>query len=241
MFCSKCGNEVQDGQAFCPSCGNNMSQYNNETSNVEQNKTNGFVQNEGSYVVPNSAPNQSFNMAPENQKKGFNKKLLIPIIGGIAALIVIIIVIVSCSGGGPKGAIKDYMNAIADNDPKALANAIVPKEIIEKEIEEDGDEDEFYDEAKEEIEDSEEELEKFDIDVDSSYSLTKKGNISKKRIKEINKTLKEYKDVDLECTDGEIYKMKQDDSKSAYFEVRKINGKWYVQDIDDDFDSDDVE
>lgn len=226
MFCPNCGNEVKDGQSFCPSCGNNLN--------------------------PNAAggSNQTLEKGKEMAKNGINKvkgnkRLLIPIIGGIAALIVIIVVIVSCSGGGAKGAIKNYLNAIADNDPKAYVNAKLPKEIIEEDIEEeeDGDEEEYYDEVKESIENMDKKFEQCDVDVDESdYTLTKKGDYTKKRIKEINKDYKEYyKGKDLECTDGAIYKFKQDDSDTLYFEVRKINGDWYVYDWDDDYDSDDIE
>lgn len=35
MFCSKCGNELQDGQAFCPKCGTAIQ---NTSKNQQKNK-----------------------------------------------------------------------------------------------------------------------------------------------------------------------------------------------------------
>lgn len=222
MFCPKCGNEVQEGQAFCPNCGNNLNPSAASVTNQPFEKEAGKGAN-------------GINKIKEN------KRLLIPIIGGVVALIIIIAIVVACSGGGGEGAIKKYLNSIADNDTKEFVSATTPDEMVKEEIdEEDGDEEEYYDDVKDEIENMDEKFDDCGVDVnDSSYSLTKKGDFSENRIKEINKMYKEYhEDADLECTDGAIYKFKQGDSETLYFEVRKINGDWYVYDWEDDYDSD---
>ncbi len=46
MFCSKCGKEVAEGNAFCPSCGASLNSSDLETRNISQN--------------PNDAPSTGF-------------------------------------------------------------------------------------------------------------------------------------------------------------------------------------
>lgn len=72
--CANCGNELQDGQEFCPKCG----------------------QRAGAPVYPyaNAASNAAARMRRNNAKK---KKLLI---AGIAAVAVVAVIVVVCLGGG---------------------------------------------------------------------------------------------------------------------------------------------
>ena len=54
MFCPKCGAKVNDGAAFCGSCGSNLSQNNN---GFNQNQNNGFVQSNNNIPQTNNVSN----------------------------------------------------------------------------------------------------------------------------------------------------------------------------------------
>lgn len=57
-------------------------------------------------------------------KTGFDLKKYLPIIGIVLAVIVLIIVLVSIFGGGPKKAVKNYLNAMSSMNASKLVNSI---------------------------------------------------------------------------------------------------------------------
>ena len=218
----------------------------NETPDAEQNPTQDFTQNEASGVNPGFVPNQPFNMEPENKKKGFNKKLLIPIIGGIVVIAIVVAIILSCSKGGAEAKISEYFNAIKDGSSEKFAEASVPDTIEKLLVKElyDGDEDKVKEMYKKGLDDVEEEFDDdYSFDFDSDYTLEKVGSLKEKKIKKENEDSKEVtdkygKEYMVEVTDGAVYKVKQKGAETFYVELKKENGNWYVVDTDDDYDED---
>ena len=83
MFCSKCGNELQDGQAFCPKCGRAIE---NTSRNQQKNKDSTSLAKE----PPKKANPFEDELEYENDKKSSNWKIwgwIILIIGAIIGYI----------------------------------------------------------------------------------------------------------------------------------------------------------
>lgn len=77
MFCEKCGRQVMQGEKFCRSCGNPVS--NSDISSQQ-----------GRPIQPNVPPVTQ--KKPKKQKKPINKKVLISVIIGIIAVIAAVVV-----------------------------------------------------------------------------------------------------------------------------------------------------
>ncbi len=94
MFCEKCGTQVMQGEKFCRSCGNPVS-----NSNVPSQQGGSIQPNVPTVKFnPPSRANQPYINSPvtqkktKKQKKPINKKALIPIIIGVVAVIAVIAV-----------------------------------------------------------------------------------------------------------------------------------------------------
>ena len=92
MFCTKCGNLVEDGTKFCPSCGQPMQTV--DTSNATEQ-----VSNEGGIGTINNSPVDRPEFTSVNSQQGMSdgdikpgKKLNIPLVVGIIGLIAVIAV-----------------------------------------------------------------------------------------------------------------------------------------------------
>ena len=223
MFCPKCGNEVQEGQAFCPNCGNNLN------PNVA------------------SVPNQPFEKETgtgtnDINKIKDNKRLLIPIIGGVVALIIIIVIIVSCTGSGAKGAIKDWIDAVANADAKKFLEVDDLGFNSEKHTKErfGGDKERYYEHIEDYLEEKYDDFkDDDDIDLEDDYEIEKIDDFTYEQIDRVNRFLKAH-DFDLECTDGAFYKVKFKGGGRLYFTMEKIDGSWCVFGCDHKLDKTDI-
>jgi len=163
-FCTKCGNQIGDGVAFCPKCG------------APQNAASAAPQNAASATPQQSAPQntapQGYGMpqqygtyteAPKQQsgvqmdeilnkgkEMGSNAVKKVgkeKIIAGVAILVVLVglFFIVSgflkgCGGGAnsPKGAVKSFLDATCKGDIVAMMECVAPDNMMDAMYEEMG-------------------------------------------------------------------------------------------------------
>lgn len=69
MRCGNCGQEYPDESAFCPNCGTQNNQQNNQSNGYQQ--PNGYQQNQNNYQQPNGQYGYQNNMSMQEQGKGF--------------------------------------------------------------------------------------------------------------------------------------------------------------------------
>ncbi|NLC48566.1 MAG: zinc ribbon domain-containing protein, partial [Tenericutes bacterium] len=87
MYCSKCGNQLMEGDKICTKCGtliaNNNQSFNNQANNPPYQQF--------------QTQNQNYNNMPQNNN-GFDIKKYLPYIIAVVAIIIVIIVIIILSG-----------------------------------------------------------------------------------------------------------------------------------------------
>lgn len=233
-FCTKCGAQLDDGTVFCTVCGEKLdANVNNQTAQAVTNQPadqgdksmlDSFKENVNMETVKNFKNNPNFNL----------------IVGAgvvvVAAIVVIALLVSLIGGGGYKGAISDYFNAIENADGKKLMNTY-PKFAI-KAMEDDLDDDEdikdYFNDRADGLQDSlKEEYGKI---KSISYKITDKDELSDKRLKLLKTAIKSQFDTKkVKVTKGyEVeldVKIKGKDSKDTVtYEgvVVKANGDWFV-------------
>ncbi len=213
-FCGKCGAELPDEAMFCTACGEN-------------------------FAVAPEAP-----ATPENDfiKKIMEyKKFFLPGAIALGAIIIVIVLIVALSSS-PKDAVKNYVNGTFNGDYDAFID-MQPTEVWEymekeydQEMPDEKDFEEIYESSLEALE------EEYGKDVSVSYKVTDKDELDEDDLKDIRNTLKDTYDIskkdvtaayelDVELT---IEGDDDEETKDATFIVYKLNGDWYVQDVDID-------
>lgn len=133
-YCSKCGNEIQNGQKFCRNCGQAVNAVNgqqvnaNEDSNLQaSNLGAGASANNSVLNAPVATPNAtSLNVATPKERKKISKKALTGIIS--SALIIILCLsayFIGASMNSKEKVAAKITKAIEDNDAKKLAKYVV--------------------------------------------------------------------------------------------------------------------
>lgn len=95
MFCPKCGNQLNDGAAFCQKCGTKVPGSGNSSTNIPDNR-----QLKGNFGNPENhgVPPKGSTVKP-NRSVGKKKNNKVPIIIACVAVLIIIIFAVMVSGG----------------------------------------------------------------------------------------------------------------------------------------------
>ena len=245
MFCTKCGTKNDDGAMFCSGCGNSLQQAAPVTPQEPVNQT--------WNATPEMSAGQGWTPEPAPAPK---KKLpIVPIaIGGIAAVAVVILLFVLLGGGGSgyKKAVNDFLDATVKkpNFEKAV-KLTVPKvcmdeayKELEEELEDEGyaDVDEYYDEMNEELKEDMEDI-KVECSIKGAEQLDKMDKYEEESAYE---DLDDLRD-DLAAA-FEEYGFDEDDLQDAYIvevemsvsyegETEKMNrylvaykydGAWYI-------------
>ena len=112
MKCSKCGNEIQNGNLFCSVCGlknepmNSMNQNNNMNNGYNQNMNNNqsFMNNNQQIMNNQQMYNNGFNNMDVPKQ---NKRMVVIIIGAVVAIGVIVALIVILTGGSKPSSVDE--------------------------------------------------------------------------------------------------------------------------------------
>ncbi len=209
MFCGKCGTQIPDGAAFCPSCGNTAGAQAPVTNEVQQ----------------------QVNAAPK-------KKVNLIAVGAIAAIVVAIAIILICvfAGGGagagsPEAVVEKYLDAYIDGDVDTYLDCI-HEDILEAEADSEGyDLDELKDELKEMFDAMSQSME--ESDVKYSFNILDTEDLDDDEIDEINEEFEEEYGIKItDAAEVSVELITEEDGDESSFEqsfgVVKIDGDWYI-------------
>lgn len=232
-FCTNCGASMNDNAVFCTSCG-----AKNDVAPTASN-----IPSQPAPAAEGATPIDQLKSKTAQAISGFkNSPQRNTYIGiGVVAVaaIVLIVLLFVLLGGGYKGALNDYFDAICDKDGEAYLEATTPEDIIKYlDKEEDYDRDDQESDAKDTVKRKYSGLkEEFGNDIKISYKVTDKDKVDKDDIDDLNDLLEdEYDDLKIKVKAAyelELeLKIKGDDDKEDEIEadayVCKINGDWIV-------------
>ena len=211
-FCESCGAEINDEATVCPNCG--------ATVTGSQAQAQAETQTVASETVKT-----------ETASTGNNKDVKkLAIIGGsiAAAVIAIIVILSSIIGGRYKSPIKKYFKGLNKCDADTFVAAY--PDFLKK--------DETYKDKT--LTERKKNLEKtYGDNVKYKYSILKKTKIEKKDLEKVKDEIKDKYKESVKVTKGFKVKVKQTikgkkdyDYATDYMYVYKIDGKWYLLDID---------
>ena len=209
-FCESCGAEINDDATVCPNCGATV------TGAKEQ------VQAQAETVVNETVKTET----ASTEKKGDVKKMAI-IGGSIAAVVVVIIALLaSIIGGRYKAPIKKYFKGLNKCDATAYTAAY--PDFLKMETKD------------KTLTDKKKNLEKtYGDNVKYKYKVLKKTKIEKKDLDKVKDAIKDKYKESVKVSKGFKVKFKQTvkgkkdyDYATDYVYVYKIDGKWYILDID---------
>ncbi len=245
-FCDKCGAQLEDGAAFCTSCGATLGQQAQQAApaqgSVMSNVSQGISQ--GVQGVQNFAADipRDFNGFKQGVQQK-NKKVIGVLIAAVVLVILIIVLLVSLiGGGGYKSPLDNLTKGFNKNDAKLITKAMMPGSVLSAyEDEEDPD----WDDADDAIEASKSLIEaKYGDDVEISYEIKDKNEISESKLKKKYKSLaKRYADAadgktsDFYPTEGYELEVEltikgddDEDSNDTTVVVGKVDGDWIFLD-----------
>ena len=245
-YCPKCGAALEDNAAFCTSCGATLDQAAQaapaQGSNVMNNVSQGFSQARQAgqnFVADLPKDINGF-------KQGVQQKNM-KVIGVLAAALVIVIIVIVLvinliGGGGYKTPLDNLTKGFNKNNAKMITKAMMPGSVLSAyEDEEDPD----WDDADDAIEASKALIEaKYGDDVEISYKVTDKDEISESKLKKNYKSLaKRYADAadgktsDFYPTEGYELEVEltikgddDEDSNDTTVVVGKVDGDWIFLD-----------
>ena len=209
-FCESCGAEINDDATVCPNCGATV------TGAKEQ------VQAQAETVVNETVKTET----ASTEKKGDVKKMAI-IGGSIAAVVVVIIALLaSIIGGRYKSPIKKYFKGLNKCDADTYVAAY--PDFLKMETK-----DKTLTDRKKNLEKT------YGDNVKYKYNILKKTKIEKKDLEKVKDAIKDKYKESVKVTKGFKVKVKQtvkgkkdyDYATDSVF-VYKIDGKWYILDID---------
>ena len=223
MFCGKCGTQIPDGAAFCPSCGN--------------------------AVAAQPAVNQAETVTALPKKK-VNTNTIVGIVAVAAVVVAVAIILISIFAGGgsgsgsPEAVVEKYMEASLDFDIDRLLECM-HDDVIKQAADElyDGDVKELKAELKEDLDEAKEYMELLGSEIELSYKIVDSTSIKGDNFDDIAEDFKDEFDlkisaaaiVDVEqSTSGEILGEIYDETNEMSVIVVKIDGKWYIH--PEDFD-----
>ncbi len=219
-FCTNCGKEILDDATVCPECNADLTPAQPEVQQA---------------AAPAAEPT-SFTVTLPSKDEAINKIKKHWKVGAIVAgvLVVAIIVGVLLSGGGYKGAVKDFMSVMCDGKASKIEK-LAPEEFWEEEDIDVDDVVEGYEEYHEEfLENLEDE---YGDDVKLSYDFKDSKKMDKDDLEDLAESISDNYDyideddvtaayeVELETT---IKGDDDDDEDDMELIVAKIGGDWYV-------------
>lgn len=215
-FCTNCGKEILDDATVCPECNADLTS----------------AQPEVQQAAPAAEPT-SFTVTLPSKDEAINKIKKHWKVGAIIAGVVVVAIIVGVllSGGGYKGAIKDYMNFICDGKVSNVEGFAPEKYWEEIEDEYDVSLDDLEDDLQDEYEESVE-----DKDIKYSYEIKDSEQMDKDDLEDLAESIHDKYDFIDEDDVTDAYEveveitMEEDDDKDDYdMDLRsvKIDGKWY--------------
>lgn len=213
-FCENCGAELADDATICPNCNTTVGGAQAQAQEPAQTQT----------VVEETVKVE----ASATAKKTDTKKLAI-IGGSIAAVVVIIIAIISSLiSGRYKAPIKKYFKGLNKCDADTYVAAY--PDFLKKA-------DTYKDST---LKDRKKNLEKtYGDNVKYQYKILKKTKVEKKDLEKVQDYVKDKYKEKVKITKGFKVKMKQTikgkedyDYATDNMFVYKIDGKWYILDID---------
>jgi RNA polymerase subunit RPABC4/transcription elongation factor Spt4 len=205
-FCESCGAEINDEATVCPNCGATVT---------------------GAQAQAQTVVNETVNTeTASTEKKGDVKKMAI-IGGSIAAVVVVIVaLLVSLIGGRYKSPIKKYVKGLNKCDAESYMAAY--PSFLKMETK-----DKTLTERKKNLEKT------YGDNVKYSYKVLKKTKISKDDLKKVKEAIQDKYKENVKVSKGFKVKVKQTikgkkdyDYATDYAFVYKIDGKWYILDID---------
>lgn len=235
MFCGKCGAQIPDNSSFCPSCGAN-------TSNTNQNPAANNPANPSGNPMPNpSAPNRipfpGANRAAA-AVTGTNKNQIIGIAAVAAIVVLVLILLISCVGGrGYKKTAEKFVESTMEADAKGILK-LIPKKVKSATLENMG-----YDKKDtailaEELEDSLDYsygfLDAFADDWSYKYKVKEVENYSTKSLRDTQRVYKDEYDVKVKkakiVTIELTIKYGDDEEYTEEMDVGvvKIGKSWYI-------------
>lgn len=207
MFCGKCGEKNADDATFCAGCGANL--------------------NGGQ--ITKSGTSAAVNPSDKNRKVG--------IIAVVTIAVVVIGIIVALFGGRSyKATVKKFVNAQFDADAEAILE-LIPKEMIEYALEEEGyddDElDEFIEEGNEELQDQLDSIEEYlGADWSVSYEILSVEDVTGDDLDDLKD---DYEDIDIKISAAKTLKIEltvkageTESSNSLDLSVIKVGRSWYM-------------
>ena len=209
MFCGKCGTQIPDGAAFCPSCGNTAGAQAPVTNEVQQ----------------------QVNAAPK-------KKVNLIAVGAIAAIVVAIAIILICvfAGGGagagsPEALVEKYVEATLDMDVDTLFECL-NEDMIKAAAEDEGvTVKEMKAELKEEVEEYKAMMESMNIKM--SYEIIDTEDVEGDELDEIKEEIAD--DFDIKVTAAAMVSVEmvtealgEENTQTETFCAIKIDGEWYL-------------
>jgi hypothetical protein len=160
------------------------------------------------------------------------------IISLLLVLTMCVLSLASCGGGNssPEGVVELAMELYENPSAKTLKK-LLPDEVWEVIIDdEDMDEDEFWDEMDENMEDAMDEMEDMD-GFKFSFEITDVDDMKKSEVKDLNEELEDYLDDDIDGAavvtveltysfeyDGEEF----EEDTEIEFTVFEYDGSWYI-------------
>ncbi len=255
MFCGKCGNQIPDGVAFCPSCGNatGSAQTQPQTQTQEQptaipeyyTQTQYDTQGQP-YGYDNTQtvadPYGSYTPAP---KKKISKNTIIGIAAVAVVAVAVIVALILIIGGlgkgesSPEAAAEAYIEALSKLDADKLLDCI-PDEVLEAAAEDlyDGSLKELKKEFREEYEEAKED----GWDIKVKVKVKENEKVSRDELKELKEEY-EDKDCDIKISEarditvkltvkGEIDGEDIDETNEQKVRVIKVGRRWYIDAFD---------
>lgn len=139
-FCTKCGNEIHDGQRFCTKCGNDLTKVTiNEAESDE--KTNLIIdevqESEGTNLITNipedkGENNLAANATEESHRSNFKLSKKSKIVIAMAAILIIVIGAVITIGNSlsdPKKLVTRFEKDVASNNASDLASILYSNDV----------------------------------------------------------------------------------------------------------------
>lgn len=251
MFCRKCGNQIPDGAAFCPNCGNAMGseqhqpqvqtqeqptiQYDNTQGQMQYDTQGQFYDLNGQNVA------NPYNPYTPTPKKKITKNTVIGIAAVAVVAVAVIVALILIIGGlgkgekSPEAAAEAYIEALSKLDVDKLIDC-VPDEVLEAMAEDqyDGSLKELKKDGREEFE----EMKEDGWDIKVKVKVKENEKVSRDSLKKLNEKyedndcdikISEARDITVKLTvKGEIDGEDIDLTKEQEVRVIKVGRRWYI-------------
>lgn len=253
MFCKNCGAENYDGARFCVGCGTDLTpapaqpvyeepvyQEPVQAPVQEAPAEGGFEQTlnnvkEGATDAFNKAADFGKNYMEEAKKD--KKKLIIPIVAGVAVIALLIVLFSALFGGGYKTALNNYYKKyLIGKATQSTIKNMYPDEYWDENDIDPEDIWESYEEYSDDMVDSLED--EYGKNLRVTYKITDKDKMDKDDLKDLaselheewgvkKKSVKQAYELELEVT---IKGSEDEETDDMDVVVVKIGSKWYIVD-----------